>query len=252
MYNSYNFDFDRLRRLAQPHCRMIHRVDGPLTVYRGSNDNSDERIWRINQELADATIFQSQYSFQMHKKMGMEFKSPHVIMNAVNPAIFHSNGRIPFDISRKTRLIATSWSDNPNKGASTLKWIEDHLDWDRFEFTFVGQSPIQFKRINQLPPISSPALANLLRQHDIYIAPSRHDPCSNALIEALSCELPAIYRNSGGHPEIVQKAGLGFNNKQDILALLDRLVAKYNYYQSNISMPTMADTANKYLSVFKI
>ena len=36
-------------------------------------------------------------------------------------------------------------------------------------------------------------LAELLRAHDVYLAPSRDDPCSNALLEALACGLPAAY-----------------------------------------------------------
>ncbi|MCB9422437.1 MAG: glycosyltransferase family 4 protein [Ardenticatenaceae bacterium] len=252
LFNSYNFDFTRLRRMARSGCRMVHRVDGPLTIYRGSNDESDRRIWQINQELADVTILQSYYSLEMYRQMGMEFKSPHVIMNAVDPAIFHARNRIPFDRSRKIHLIAASWSDNPNKGASILKWIEEHLDWARFEFTFVGQSPLQFERIRMLPPVPSPQLADLLRQHDIYIAASRHDPCSNALIEALSCGLPALYLNSGGHPEIVEEAGLGFDSEKEVPELLDRLVAEYDTRQAKIAVPTIREVADAYLSVMGV
>ena len=249
LYNSHNFDFERLRRMARPGCRMVHRVDGPLTVYRGSDDDSDQHIWQINQELADATIFQSHYSRQMYQQMGLEFKSPHVIMNAADPAIFYPHRRIPFEKSPKVRLIATSWSRNLNKGAPILEWLEAHLDWERFDFTFVGHSPIQFERICMLPPVPSPQLAELLRQHDIYIAPSRHESCSNALIEGLSCGLPAIYLNSGGHPEIVGEAGLGFDDKWEIVELLDRLVAEYDRRRANITVPTVTAVADKYLSV---
>jgi glycosyltransferase involved in cell wall biosynthesis len=252
LYNSYNFDFQRLRRMARPGCRMIHRVDGPLTVYRGSNDDSDQRIWQINQELADATIFQSHYSLQMHQQMGLEFKSPRTIMNAADPAIFHSHDRVQFDRSRKVRLITVSWSDNLNKGAPILKWIEDHLDWERFELTFVGHSRIQFECIRILPPVPSLQLAELLRQNDIYIAPSRHDPCSNALIEALSCGLPALYLNSGGHPEIVGKAGLGFDSETEAPDLLEQLVAEYEMRQSLITVPTLGEVADAYLSVMGV
>jgi glycosyltransferase involved in cell wall biosynthesis len=252
LYNSYNFDFQRLRRMARLGCRMIHRVDGPLTVYRGSNDDSDQRIWQINQELADATIFQSHYSLEMHRQMGLEFKSPRVIMNAADPAIFHSHGRIPLDKSRKIRLVAASWSDNLNKGAPILKWIENHLDWERFELTFIGRSPIQFERISMLPPLPSLQLAELFRQSDIYIAPSRHDPCSNALIEALSCGLPTLYLNSGGHPEIVGEAGLGFDSETNVLDLLEQLVVEYEMRQSMISVPTIGEVADAYLSVMGV
>ncbi len=247
--NSFNFDFERLRPLGRAGCRMVHRVDGPIGVYRGWDDGTDRRIWQINHELADATVFQSQYSLQKHLELGLTFKAPCVIMNAADPRIFHSQRQIAFNRQRKIRLISISWSDNPNKGAATYKWMEDHLDWHRFEYSFVGRSQIQFERIRMLPPLSSEPLAELLRQHDIYVAASRHDPCSNALIEALACGLPALYLNSGGHPEIVGRAGLGFSSEVEIPVLLDQLVEEYLERQAQIVLPPLAQTVDRYLAV---
>jgi glycosyltransferase involved in cell wall biosynthesis len=252
LFNSYNFDFERLRGLRRVGCRMVHRVDGPMSVYRGWDNGSDERIWQINQEIADVTVFQSRYSLQKHVELGMTFKSPCVIMNAADPQIFHPRGRISFDRQRKTRLISSSWSNNPNKGAATYKWIEDHLDWDRYEYTFVGCSPVQFERIRMLPPVTSTELACLLRQSDVFITASRNDPCSNALIEALSCGLPAIYLESGGHPEIVKEAGFGFLDESDIPSLLDRLVDEYEDRRARISLPTLTEVADHYLAIMGI
>lgn len=252
IFNSYNFDFERLRKLRRSDCWMVHRVDGPMVAYRGRDDGSDKKIWQLNRELANSTIFQSHYSLQKHLELGMEFKSPIVIMNAADLQIFHPNGRIAFDRHRKTRLISNSWSNNLNKGALTYKWIEDHLDWDRFEYTFVGSSPIEFDRIQMVPPVKPESMASLLRQHDIYIAGSRHDPCSNSLIEALSCGLPAIYLKSGGHPEIVAEAGFGFSKEEKIPDMLDQLVEEYEYRQSRISLPTISVIADRYLDVMGI
>lgn len=249
LYNSYNFDFERLRRLSRSGCRMVHRVDGPITVYRGREDGSDQRIWQINQEMADVTIFQSHYSLQKHLDLGLVFKSPCVIMNAADPQIFHPSGRVPFNRQRKIRLISSSWSANIRKGTPVYKWIEEHLDWERFDYTFVGSSPVEFERIRTLPPVPSEQVANLLRQHDIYITASQHDPCSNALIEALSCGLPAIYLKSGGHPEIVREAGFGFTDEEQIPQLLARLVDEYEARQSQIALPTLAEVASSYLAV---
>ena len=43
LFNSFNFDFERLRRFARSDCRLVHRVDGPIGVYRGFDDGTDER-----------------------------------------------------------------------------------------------------------------------------------------------------------------------------------------------------------------
>lgn len=252
LFNSHNFDFDRLLQLQRAGCRMVHRVDGPIDVYRGQEGGADRRIWQINQELADATIFQSNYSLQKHIELGLTFRSPSVIMNAVDPQIFHSKERIPFDRQRKIRLISSSWSDNPNKGSTVYKWLEKHLDWGRFEYTFVGRSPIQFKRIQMLSPVISQEMAPLLQQHDIYITASKYEACSNALIEALSCSLPVIYVRSGSNGEIVGKAGFGFTRKEEILPLLDQLVDEYEYRQAQIALPNLAEVAHQYLTIMEI
>lgn len=252
LFNSYNFDFDRLRQLRRSGCQMIHRVDGPIDIYRGQNNGADYRIWQVNQELADATIFQSTYSLQKHLDLGYTFKSPTIIMNATDPQIFHSHSRISFDSQRKIRLISSSWSNNPRKGGATYKWIEENLDWNRFDYTFVGRASEQFEYIHQIPPQSSTQLANLLRQHDIFITASQDDPCSNSLIEALSCGLPAIYLKSGGHSEIVGEAGFGFSNKEEILSAIKQLVKEYEYRQAQISIPSLSEITNQYLTVMKI
>src|SRR6266511_1008218 len=76
LYNSFNFDFRRLRRFAREGARMVHRVDGPVGVYRGFDDGTDRAIVRINDELADATILQSRYSLDRHRELGLELANP--------------------------------------------------------------------------------------------------------------------------------------------------------------------------------
>ncbi len=249
LYNSFNFDFEQLKRAQRAGCRMVHRVDGPIQTYRDWDDGTDQRIWQINQELADVTIFQSHYSLKKHLELGLIFKSPQVIMNATNAAIFHDRGRLPFRRDRKIRLLSSSWSDNPNKGFAVYKWLEEHLDWQRFDYTFVGRSPIQFERIRVLPPVPSEQLAELLRQHDIYISASKHECCSNSLIEALACGMVTLYIDSGSNAEIAGKAGLSFCEPEEALCALNSLVEKYEYHQAQISLPTLQEVGDRYLQV---
>jgi glycosyltransferase involved in cell wall biosynthesis len=169
----------------------------------------------------------------------------------VDSEIFHSRGRIPFDPNRKIRLIASSWSNNPRKGGPTYKWIEKNLDWNRFEFTFVGNVSEKFERARHIPPVSSEELSDLLREHDIYITASRNDPCSNALIEAMACGLPALYINDGGHPELVGFGGLPFENEEEIFPQLEKLVDDYESFQRMIVVSAMEDVAGKYLALIR-
>jgi glycosyltransferase involved in cell wall biosynthesis len=249
VYNSFNFDFDRLRAFRRPQCRMVHRVDGPVSVYRGQDDGIDRRIWEINRDLADVTVFQSDYSRRQHAAMGLAFKRETVIHNAADPDIFHSRGRIPFDRSRRTRLIATSWSDNANKGADVLAWLDARLDPNRYELTFLGRSPVTFPRARVLPPVNSEAVALELRGHDVFVTASLHESCSNAVIEALSCGLPVLYVDSGSNGELVKEAGLAFAVREEVPSRLDQLVAEYELRQSRIEPPRLEDVANRYLAV---
>ena len=248
LMNSFNFDERRLRRLRRNSVLYVHRVDGPIDTYRGRNDGVDQNIWRVNREMADKSIFQSHYSLEKH----LEFKNPVVILNAVDAEIFNNHRRLAFSRERKTRLIASSWSDNINKGALVYQWLDEHLDWERYEFTFVGRSPIQFRNIRMIPPVDSLQMAELFQQHDIYLTASKNDPCSNSLIEALNCGLPAIFLQSGGHPEIVQEAGLGFKEAEEIPALADRLVGEYELRQGKIVIPSLREVCANYLSILEL
>lgn len=249
LFNSFNFNFKRLRRSHRPGCLMIHRIDGPLSVYRGFDDGTDRKIFELNQEIADVTILQSQFSMTKHLDLGFDVVSPVVISNATDPEIFHPHGREQFNVGRKTRLISVSWSDNLNKGAPIYRWLDEHLDWGRYEYTFVGRSPVSFQNIHTVSPLTSEALAQELRQHDVFITASQNDPCSNSLIEALACGLPALYLDSGGHPEIVKEAGFAFRDAEEIPPLLSCLIEEYSQRQALIRLPSIAETAEKYLHV---
>lgn len=254
LFNSFTFDMNIFERLKMDYNKicMIHRVDGPTFLVRGEDKELDDKVFDINNQVADFTVFQSYWSYKKTIELGYTPRRPIIFSNAVDPRIFYNNGRIQFSTRRKIRLISTSWSRNPRKGFETYKWIEENLDFDQFEFTFVGNTPIEFDFINHIPPQSSRALGRILRNHDIYIIASKNDPCSNALIEALACGLPALYLNAGGHPELVGFGGLGFNEKEEILPLLDRLVKNFELYQSLISIPTLDEITDKYLSLYKV
>ncbi len=252
LLNSFNFSETRLSVTRRKSVLFVHRVDGPIDVYRGRDDGVDKNIHTVNLKFADKTIFQSQYSLEKHLALGMEFKHPTIILNAADPEIFHSHRRVKFSLNRKTRLIASSWSDNVHKGAAVYQWLDENLDWERFEMTFVGRSPAAFKNIRMIPAVDSYRMAELFREHDIYITASKNDPCSNSLIEALTCGLPAVYLQSGGHPEIVKQAGIGFEAADQIPGLLGQVADRYEALQSRISTPSIMEVSEQYLKVLEL
>ena len=250
--NSIHFDVERFLEFSQKHkLNVIHRIDGPIYLIRGYDREKDELCYQLNAQFASATVLQSAWCYRHIVKMGYRPLTPVVIHNAVDSEIFHAIGRPTFDTNRKIRLISSSWSNNPRKGGPIYKWIEEHLDWDRYEYTFVGNVSEEFTRAKHIPPVSSEELAEILRRHDIYITASQNDPCSNALIEAMACGLPALYLNDGGHPELVGYGGLPFESESEILPQLDKLADNYHMYQSLIAVSNIDEVADKYLTLIR-
>jgi len=251
LFNSFNFDFRRLRRFARDDVRFVHRVDGPIGTYRGFDDGTDARIAEVNRRLADATIVQSKYSLDAHRALGIELADPRLISNTVDPAVFHPPAAREPIVDRPVRVIAASWSDNPNKGSDALEWLDANLDHRRYELTFMGRSQASFEHIRTLGAIPTGAVAAELRRNDVYLAASRNDPCSNALLEALASGLPAVYRASGGHPELVGDAGVPFDEPEEVPGALDRLVGELDERRAAIRVAPLSDVADRYVEVLR-
>lgn len=249
LVNSFNFDPARLARFVREDVRVVHRVDGPIGVYRGFDDGTDRTIAELNRRFADATVFQSRFSLETHRALGIELRAPVLIPNAADPEIFRPPASRPALAGRRLRVIASSWSDNPRKGTDILLWLDRHLDGQDFDVTFVGRTEARFDRIRHVGPLPSRELAALLGEHDVYLAASRDDPCSNALLEALACGLPVAFLQSGGHPELVGEGGLGFDEAEDLPGVFAQLRRELAERRAAISVPLLAEVADRYLEV---
>lgn len=254
LFNSFEFDKKKLEKgwkKFKP--KMIQRLAGPIGTYRGTDDTIDREIWTWNGEFADSTIFISDYSYRKYLELGLKYKDPHTILNASDPKIFNRDGLItPPNGERKVRLIATAWSNNPKKGGPILSWLDQNLDHSKYELTFVGRTKAEFKGAKLIEPVPSEELAKIIKEHDIYIAPSEDDPCSNALVEALTCGLPTAYRISGGHPELVKGGGEGWTDGTTLLTAIDKIAGDIEAYRAKIAIHSIRDVAREYLKVFGI
>jgi glycosyltransferase involved in cell wall biosynthesis len=249
LFNSFTFDEHRFRRFVREGVRMVHRVDGPISVYRGTDDGTDARIAALNASFAQATVFQSRYSLDRHRELGLELVAPVVIPNAPDPSVFHPpEHREPLD-GRRVRVVATGWSTNPNKGAAELARLDEGLDPDRFELTFVGRPPAVLRRARVVPPVGSAEVAEILRRSDLYVTASRHEACSNALLEALACGLPAAFVRSGSNAELVGGAGIGLDGPEDVTEAVERLAGELDERRARIAVPVLSEVADQYLEV---
>lgn len=248
LFNSHH-GFDEIVSIKKSHpCKIfIHRIDGPIHLVRGSDKVLDKAILKFNQLIADGIIFQSQWSKEWNKKsLGISSKYQTVIYNAPDSKIFNRDRRISFSKSRKTKLISTSNSSNWRKGFDVYRYLDDNLDFNRYQMTFVGNSPIRFKNVKWIERVATEKLPELLKRHDIYVTASQNDPCSNSLIEALSCGLPAVALRDGGHPELVRGGGELFNEKIDIIEKIEKVASNYQYYQSKIPGFSIKKIARSY------
>ena len=273
MANAVTFQVNAFRKAmgrSNQTLKLVHRLDGPYYSARYNRDphidagkpwraREDEQVYRINEELACASIFQSQWSYNMNIMLGYKPRGIlRIVNNAVDEDIFHPRGRIPWGDKYnsknlyKVRLMASSWSSGQRKGFQTFKWMDDHLDWTKFEFTFSGSLPkgVTFKHITALPPVSSEKLASILRAHHVFIAASHLEPCSNALVEALASGMPALFQSGSGHAELVKRGGLSYDDPEEIPDLLEQLIENYEEFQRNIRVTSISDAADMYLEVY--
>lgn len=241
LFNSYPFNaeyfFNEIFqiKIKYPQKVIIHRLNSPIFLYRASDKKIDKIITLFNTLFADGIIFQSNWCREQGRKYLNIFSNYEtVIHNASDKEIFNKNNKKEFNPKEKIKLITISWSSNWKKGFEIYKFLDENLDFSKYKMTFVGNSPIGFENIKYIKPIPSKELAEVLKQHDIYIFASELEACSNTLIEALSCGLPAVSINLGSNPEIVREKGQLFSGREDIIEKIEKVARDYCYYESQI------------------
>lgn len=234
-------------RYKNPQKLFVHRIDGPIFLIRDGNKHIDYGIGIINDYLCDASIFQTEWNRQRCAENGIKDSKPSVVIcNGSNRLIFHEDSSKSIFGHNKINIIATSWSNNWNKGFAYYQYLDENLDKERFQFIFVGNSPVEFKNSIQLPPVESTKLAEYLQSADIYVTASKKDPCSNSLIEALNCGLPAAVYADGGHPYILQDGGECFKSKEEMIQAIEKIAGSLQEYRNNVPKYDIEDIAVSY------
>lgn len=247
LFNSHQ-NLDQVVKLKKKYAQkiFIHRIDGPISQYRGRNIFLDKLIFLFAQELADGVIFQSKWSLEESKQLGFKTcRFQKIIHNAADPKLFYSEKNSFLESHNVTKLIATSWSENPKKGLDIYKYLDENLNFDEYEFTFLGASSVKFKNIHTMPPVSSKEVGHYLRKNHIFISGSEREACSNSIIEALCCGLPVVYRDSSSS-ETVKQAGLAFCNGDEALVAINAIREQYMHYHDAIEIQSPDEIAGEY------
>jgi len=247
LFNSHH-NVERLYNLKKryPNKIYVHRLDGPMRLYNQMNDTRDDVVYNLNQKIATATVFQSLWSMKKNFELGMRDNKPRaVIQNSVDSSIFNQNYEKEF--SDKIRLISTSFSSNYRKGHKYYQFLDSHLNFDKHEYVFVGNSPVKYKNIKPAGCLDSHGVAKYLKKSDIYVTASENDPCSNSLMEAIACGLKILALNGGGHPEIVKNKACLFDSEEHLL----KKIMDCDSLTKPLEIASMEEVTNKYLHFFK-
>ena len=147
-------------------------------------------------------------------------------------------------------MIASSWSDNPRKGAATFEWLDRNLDHDRFELTFVGRSSVALERAHDDPgrcrPSSSPSFSVRRTSTSPRASTIRaRTRCSRRSPAGCRRRLPraAATRSSSA------KRGCRSPSPEELPALLARLADELDERRAAISVPSLVEVADRYLEV---
>ena len=231
---------------------FIHRIDGPMRTYRKKEAFLDKLIFKVNSFVADGTVWQSKWSKEQNKAI-FPYKCPYeaVVYNAPDGKLFNKQGKTFFNPNSKIKLIAVSWSKSALKGFDIYQYLDEHLDFKKYQMTFVGRNPVKFKNIKMVEPQMPEKVAEILKQNDIFVFASKFESCSNALIEAISCGLPCVAFNSSSNPEVVAKGGELFENPKDLLGKIDKVAKNYLTYQQNLPVFSLEKIAKKYFDFAK-
>lgn len=254
LFNSYNDLIIILKnRILHPKKKIVFRLGPVFSTYRkGFRWKFIDKVTVVFANLfVDLIIFQSNWSYIKAKELGLwKSKKYAVILNAVDPNVFYKK-EFNQNSGAKIKLVYSSWSANMKKGFSYLKFLDENLDFSKYEMTFIGNSPFEFKNIKHIKALPSDELAAKLRESDIFLSPVEDDACSNALLEGLASGLPAVALDSGGNKELVKSGGEMFVNKDDILNAIDKVAENLKYYYDNIKVKDIDEITKEYISAIE-
>lgn len=229
-----------------PQTRVIHRINDTDKA-RGLSGQLEPLMIHANQEVADATVFISEWVKNHYLNLGyVASKLDAVIINGCNEDWFFPKHNK--NIHKPVRLVTHHWSDNPNKGADVYEYIDKVLLKSQdFEFTYVGRYNKQLTPTNVkvLQPLYGLALGDELRRHDIYVTGARWEACGMHHIEGAACGLPVICHADGGGVLELVSSDCVFRTPAEFAECLTRVINTYETRQP--TQRTLSECCESYL-----
>ena len=212
--------------------KIVHRINE--CDERKGTEGLNQYYIKEN-EIADFTVFVSEWLKKIYEKSDMDVSNSKVIMSGSDTKIFNNLGFKHWDRNNKFKIVTHHWGNNWNKGFETYKFLDDLLDDENLktqvEFTYIGNLPdnLHFKNTNIVNPLNGEDLAQELKKNNAYLTGSINEPSGNHHIEASQCGLPVLYIDSGGVKEFCRKHGIEFTNN-NLQKQIFYLMESYSYY----------------------
>lgn len=233
-----------------PDKKYVLRIDGPMRKYGSIYDQRDWVVEFTKRYIADAVIYQSNWCKIENEKLYGAFNGRStVIRNAPDPKYFYPETLVA---KENIRIIATSWSTNPNKGASVLDWLDENLSFNNVLIKFYGRHQSHWKNIESYPAVGPEELGNLLRASDIYLFPSKFEACSNALLEGIFCGcVPLTYKGSS-NVELVVDERFYFTSPEELKEKIYLYSKERNQFTARIKhLDSLNQVATRYTEFFR-
>ena len=215
-------------------------------IYRvNENDIKREKSIHIEELLVDTmkkvdhVVFVSEWLKNYYiEKYKLNIKCNSIINGCDNNIFYPKKNKQKF-MNNKIKLITHHHSNNYLKGFHIYNQIDKLLKNNKnIEFTFVGNYHPDYKpkNINLLPSCHGSSLADLIRNHDIYLTATQYEPGAMHYVEGLSCGLPVLYcKNGGGAHEVCKKSGEEYNDLNSMINKMELIKKNYDNYVNLIN-----------------
>ncbi len=242
--NSHNHleEAQRLKVKFNGQKTFVHRIDGPMRTYNQWYDVRDFTVQYVLDFISDCAIFQSKWSLKNHTFLYGDPKVPvAVIHNAANMNFFYPGEKTQ---TGKIKIIGSAWSHQKNKGGDYYDYLEENLDFNRFEMSFVGKTIGRYSKIKCLGILDQKQLGEELKKNHIYFFPSLYEACSNALLEGIASGLIPMVRAGSSNLEVVEDSRLQFSSYSEAIIKLNRINLSESYQFKN---PDFNHIAQQYI-----
>ena len=229
---SCSFSIEELKRFKEEKgVKIIHRINDNGSHRKNNEERNDNLMINVNKNLADKTIFISDWLKRYYESKGHFVNKSVVIPNGVDRRIFSCSDdevRSPKD---PIKIITHHWSSNIAKGFDIYNLLGDFCNKNPSvaTFTFMGNHPSGFlNNCNKLPPQTYKEVPCVLKKNDVYVTATQYESGGCHIIEGMACGLIPLVKKGGGGTE-EYSSGYGYYYS-DFNGLVDCILKLYNNY----------------------